>query len=795
MRLKLLAVVVPFAVMATLFAPFGASATSSQSGNASDYTVVKVAPKNGGEPSIATDPTNANRVYVSWPGGGMSFYRSSDSGATWTAGAKADTQSGDTSVNVDPTGAIYQSNLNGISTNANTLQGVVYKSKDLGATWTRGGGFINSANSTNNPLLVDRQWTDTYLEPNDDGSLDTDKGLVYITYHDWGPDTMWVNVSKDGGRTFGPPVPVPSSPPPADPEAAAASAQASAASFCDTIPGGVKVVPADAPAEKHPGRAYIAWLAGDLATNPSTGCNYTQLNTFHTIWIAWSDDQGAHWTPRLVFDAGPMHDASALFADIALDNQGNPYLGFGMNLYSAGTTDMFVEASFDGGSTWNGKSDGTGQPHLVNVTEGTDATKTNVFPAIAAGDPGKVQVAYLGTATNIPEIATGKAKAGGDQNAIWYTYVAQSLDLMSANPNWTVTKVTPNPIHKGDICVLGIFCIGQLGSNRSLLDFIDIAIDNNGFSHTSYTADFDSNNSGIYVANQIGGTPLQVVPHASVTDTKVNEGAAGDSATADFTVSLTEAAPRAVSVDYATINGTADAGSDYEAASGTLTFDAGETSKVISVKVIGDRLNEADETFSLALSSPKYLIVDDELALATIQNDDLPIAFTADSPSSGQYSDQAEVKAQVNLADAAGKAVTFTLGSNSVSVLTDGAGLAKATLSLTERPGTYDLTAATAEASRSKPFTVQKENTVTTMALKGLRNGTTRVTGKLTDADSSAGIAGRKLLFKAAGRVVTRTTSSTGVATAVVKVRRGQSVVVSFGGDAFYLGSHAIERR
>ncbi|HEX8099243.1 MAG TPA: sialidase family protein, partial [Actinomycetota bacterium] len=370
---KLIGFLVPVVVLATLIPLSGAYATSGQSGDPANYSIVKVAPKNGGEPSIATDPVNANRVYVSWPGGGMSFYRSTDSGATWTAGAKADTQSGDTSVNVDPTGAIYQSNLNGISNNPNTLQGVVFKSKDQGSTWTRGSGFLNAANSTNNPLLVDRQWTDTYIEPNDDGSLDTDKGLVYITYHDWGPDTIWVNVSKDGGKTFGAPVAVPSSPP-ADPDAAAASAQASAASFCDTIPGGVKVVPADAPASKHPGRAYIAWLAGDLATNPSTGCNYTQLNTFHTIWIAWSDDQGAHWTPHLVYDAGPMHDASALFADITVDSEGNPYVAYGMNLYSAGTTDMFVNASFDGGTTWNGKSDGSGQPYTVNVTDGTDAT-------------------------------------------------------------------------------------------------------------------------------------------------------------------------------------------------------------------------------------------------------------------------------------------------------------------------------------------------------------------------------------------------------------------------------------
>src|SRR4029077_20981797 len=64
---------------------------------------------NGGEPSIATAPDGT--LYVSYPGGaGMGFYRSLDSGKTWKAGAIADTSSGDTTVNVDSSGAVYQAN-------------------------------------------------------------------------------------------------------------------------------------------------------------------------------------------------------------------------------------------------------------------------------------------------------------------------------------------------------------------------------------------------------------------------------------------------------------------------------------------------------------------------------------------------------------------------------------------------------------------------------------------------------------------------------------------------------------
>src|SRR5437867_713401 len=78
-------------------------------------SVVKVGPKDGGgEPSIAAGPEG--NLYVSYPAdGGMDFYRSFDQGRTWNAGGIADDGSGDTAVNVDSSGAVYQSNLNGNS--------------------------------------------------------------------------------------------------------------------------------------------------------------------------------------------------------------------------------------------------------------------------------------------------------------------------------------------------------------------------------------------------------------------------------------------------------------------------------------------------------------------------------------------------------------------------------------------------------------------------------------------------------------------------------------------------------
>jgi Calx-beta domain/FG-GAP-like repeat len=71
-----------------------------------------------------------------------------------------------------------------------------------------------------------------------------------------------------------------------------------------------------------------------------------------------------------------------------------------------------------------------------------------------------------------------------------------------------------------------------------------------------------------------------------------------------FTVTLSAASDAPVTVTYATADGSATAGSDYQAQNGTLTFAPGETSKPITVLVNGDRIGEANEAFFVVLSNP-----------------------------------------------------------------------------------------------------------------------------------------------------------------------------------------------
>ncbi|HCV30925.1 MAG TPA: sodium:calcium exchanger, partial [Microcoleaceae bacterium UBA9251] len=73
---------------------------------------------------------------------------------------------------------------------------------------------------------------------------------------------------------------------------------------------------------------------------------------------------------------------------------------------------------------------------------------------------------------------------------------------------------------------------------------------------------------------------------------------------ATITVTRTDDINGVASVDYNTSNGTANAGSDYTATSGTLNFAIGETSKTFTIEIIDDTLVEGDETVNLRLISP-----------------------------------------------------------------------------------------------------------------------------------------------------------------------------------------------
>lgn len=128
--------------------------------------------------------------------------------------------------------------------------------------------------------------------------------------------------------------------------------------------------------------------------------------------------------------------------------------------------------------------------------------------------------------------------------------------------------------------------------------------------------------AGVIIGDGQGvGTIVDDEPRVSIGDVAKKEGNGGTTVFV-FTVTLSAASDSPVTINFATTDGGAKAGEDYDATSGTLTFAPGETSKTITVVVRGDKKREADETFSVTLSGAVGALTVDGLGLGTIFDDD-----------------------------------------------------------------------------------------------------------------------------------------------------------------------------
>ncbi|BBL74931.1 Calx-beta domain-containing protein [Methylomagnum ishizawai] len=192
----------------------------------------------------------------------------------------------------------------------------------------------------------------------------------------------------------------------------------------------------------------------------------------------------------------------------------------------------------------------------------------------------KVTLSVPSTAPTTVDFATqdGTATAGQD-------YIAQSGTLTFA-PNQTTQTV--------QIAILG-------DALAEPTETFQLLLSNPVGSYATYTARTPS----------VAGSILNFVnPTLNVANGAASESYAGNTSTLPFKITLSKAPTQAITVDYATQDGTAVAGQDYVAQSGTLTFEAGQLAQTVLVTVIGDNVTEATETFTLVLGNPSspYLL-------------------------------------------------------------------------------------------------------------------------------------------------------------------------------------------
>jgi peptidoglycan/xylan/chitin deacetylase (PgdA/CDA1 family) len=187
-------------------------------------------------------------------------------------------------------------------------------------------------------------------------------------------------------------------------------------------------------------------------------------------------------------------------------------------------------------------------------------------------------------------------------------------------------------------------------------------VGNSGATATALPAIIDGARTQGYCIGTLGSTGRvrPPVPSARIDDVQVTEGAAGTTTNARLTVTLSEPTSRTVSLAYTTVGGTAKAGRDFTASSGTVSFAVGQRSRTISVRVRGDDLDEFTERFEVRLSAPSGATIARGRGTVTILDDDPPprLSVRDASVTEGAAGTRTSVRVPVRLSSPSGKTVT-----------------------------------------------------------------------------------------------------------------------------------------
>ena len=207
---------------------------------------------------------------------------------------------------------------------------------------------------------------------------------------------------------------------------------------------------------------------------------------FHTIWVASSMNDGLTWSDVIAYN-GPTTDSyNHIFPVIAVDAVGNVYAAW------SDDHNVFLSFSTNFGKTWS--------PRIqVTSAAGDGGYQTHIFPWMAAGGNGGVDIVYYETASPNRNLAT-------DQ---WVVGFAQNLNVIGTPSAWSYSVASDHVIHTGQVCENGLGCDTTQKGNRDLADNFQVAIDRGGFANIAYTDDHDATlNPQTYFTKQIGGSSI-----------------------------------------------------------------------------------------------------------------------------------------------------------------------------------------------------------------------------------------------------------------------------------------------
>ncbi|AVH71327.1 Calx-beta domain-containing protein [Nostoc sp. 'Lobaria pulmonaria (5183) cyanobiont'] len=315
-------------------------------------------------------------------------------------------------------------------------------------------------------------------------------------------------------------------------------------------------------------------------SNPSYQQVTVNYNTSDaTAQVADSDYNSALGT--ITFNPGET--SKTLSIGVIGDNQTETDETFSVNLSAA--TNGTIADSLGLATIINDDNQPTISISDVSVTEGNTATTTNANFTISLSNPSYQQV------------------------TVNYNTSDGTAQVADSDYNFTQGTITFNPGETSKTLSIGV-----VGDNKFETD--------ETFSVNLSAAINGTIADGLGIATIINDDNQ---PTISISDVSVTEGNTGTTNNANFIITLSNASYQQVTVNYNTSDGTAQvADSDYNSTQGTITFNPGETSKTLSIGVIGDNQTEANETFSVNLLGATNAAITDSLGVATIIDDDNP---------------------------------------------------------------------------------------------------------------------------------------------------------------------------
>ncbi len=190
-----------------------------------------------------------------------------------------------------------------------------------------------------------------------------------------------------------------------------------------------------------------------------------------TPTVIVSDDNGLSWFDRTMGeDVGTPYPRKN--SEVATDTESNAY-----HIWTGADEGVYMSRSTDSGQSWEQTSIRISPVEVIST----------VFPQVDAGDPGRIAITYLGS-ENASELNQSDLDGNpwdgnahyANSNVSYYLYVTYSLNALDENPVFHTVRASTDPVQVGSICLNSGDCRDIGGSNRNLLDFNDLHIDQEG---------------------------------------------------------------------------------------------------------------------------------------------------------------------------------------------------------------------------------------------------------------------------------------------------------------------------